>query len=121
MFCFRTHATIQEIKKKFREQFPFLKIEILGDHTFGNGNEFQEMNSLSHEKRKPEKLVSIFPVHSVKEVELTLQKELKLPVRIFRKNKDEWMETQHSYYLSLETQNEMGRLSEAGCREEGKQ
>ena len=84
MFCFRTHTTIQEIKKKFREQFPFLKIEILGDHKFGNGNEFQEMNSLGHEIRKPEKLVSIFPVHSVKEVELTLQKEL---VTLFNTNK----------------------------------
>ncbi len=103
--------TIAEIQKEFHEKFPYLRIIFFpgkgrdGDVLMGDlalGNLCKEWN---------EGQILIHSFHSVKETELIFASKLKIEVKIERKQNQGWMDTRRSYYLSLDTHNEMGRLA----------
>lgn len=103
--------TISEIQKEFHEKFPYLRIIFFpgrgreGDvlvNDLALGNFCKEWN---------ESQILIHAFHSVKETELIFSRKLKIEVKIERMQHQGWMDTRRSYYLSLDTQNEMGRLA----------
>jgi hypothetical protein len=116
--------TVKDIKKQFNCVFPFLKLEFFSEpHMAGKGSPFQKMippSTLLGEicgiLREGE--IDISPEQTVKEVEQTFQSRFGLPVQVFRKQKDVWLETTSTDYLTLGEQNEMGRkASEVAVRQ----
>ncbi len=103
--------TISEIESEFHEHYPYLRIVFFP----GKGKKHDVlMDDLTLANLCNEwngKQILIHPFHSVKEVELIFAKQLKVAVQVERKQKEGWVETRRSYYLSLDTHNEMGRLS----------
>lgn len=105
--------TIREIRRQFSRQFPGLK---LGFYPHAHG---VEQSSVS-EKELPASLhpgdlqpltkagvFSFSPKTTVAEFEQALQKEFGLPVQVFRKAGDLWIETIQTDNLTLEKQNAM--------------
>lgn len=116
--------TVKDIKKQFNCVFPYLKLEFFCEpHVTGQGSPFSKMvppstllGEISGILREGE--ISIRPDQPVKEVEQTFQRRFGLPVQVFRRQKDVWLETTSTDYLTLEEQNEMGRrASEVTARQ----
>ena len=116
--------TVKDIKKQFNCIFPYLKLEFFCEpHVVGQGSPFSKMvppstllGEISGILREGE--ISIRPDQPVKEVEQTFQRHFGLPVQVFRRQKDVWLETTSTDYLTLEEQNEMGRrASEVTARQ----
>jgi hypothetical protein len=107
--------TVKDIKKQFNCLFPYLKLEFFSEpHVVGQGSPFVKMippSTLLGEicgiLREGE--ITIKPDLSVKEVEQTFQHRFGLPVQVFRRQKDVWLETTNTDYLTLAEQNDMGR------------
>ena len=116
--------TVKEIKKQFNCVFPYLKLEFFCEpHVAGQGSPFSKMippstllGEISGILREGE--ISIKPNQTVKDVEQTFQRSFGLPVQVFRKQKDVWLETTNTDYLTLEEQNDMGhRACEVAVRQ----
>lgn len=107
--------TVKDIKKQFNCLFPYLKLEFFSvPHVVGQGSPFVKMvppstllGEISGILREGE--ITIKPDLSVKEVEQTFQHHFGLPVQVFRRQKDVWLETTNTDYLTLAEQNDMGR------------
>lgn len=116
--------TVKDIKKQFSCVFPYLKLEFFCEpHVAGQGSPFVKMvppSTLLGEicgiLREGE--ITIKPEQTVKEVEQTFQNRFGLPVQVFRRQKEVWLETTSTDYLTLAEQNEMGhRASEVPMRQ----
>jgi hypothetical protein len=105
---------VSDIKKAFHNDFPFLKLEFFKKkHTGGEG-------SLLSDKTSDDTLlmdilgvmregdIEITPTQSVSEVEQIFQKKFNLPVQVFRRMGNVWIETTETDKLSLEKQNQIG-------------
>jgi hypothetical protein len=106
------------IKEAFNKAFPFLKIEffnvphkngeptpvknMVADHVY-----LEELNPLVEDG-----LLTIKPKDTVMAVEKSFQ-EFGLPIQVFRKQKDVWIETTKTDNRSLSEQNEMGKNASA--------
>ncbi|HEY1112415.1 MAG TPA: hypothetical protein VGE66_02605 [Chitinophagaceae bacterium] len=107
--------TVKDIKKQFNCMFPYLKLEFFCEpHVVGQGSPFQKMvppSTLLGEIHGilREGVITLVPESSVKDVEQAFQGHFGLPVQVFRKQKDVWLETTSTDFLSLAEQNEMGR------------
>lgn len=116
--------TVKDIKKQFNNAFPYLKLEFFCEpHVVGQGSPYQklvppstllgEINGILREGE-----MTLTPQDTVKDVEQGFQRSFGLPVQVFRKQKDVWLETTSTDYLTLEEQNEMGRrASEVAVRQ----
>jgi hypothetical protein len=71
---------------------------MVADHVY-----LEEINPLVEDG-----LLTIKPKDTVTEVEKSFQ-EFGLPIQVFRKQKEVWIETTKTDYLSLSEQNEMGK------------
>lgn len=116
--------TVKDIKKQFNCEFPYLKLEFFTEsRVVGQGSSFLKMvppstllGEITGILREGE--IIIRGEQSVKEVEQLFQRHFGLPVQVFRKQKDVWLETTSTDYLTLEEQNEMGhRASEVVARQ----
>jgi ABC-type uncharacterized transport system ATPase component len=115
--------TVKDVKKQFNNAFPYLKLEIFTEpYVVGQGSTSLKMvpqSTLLGEITGilSEGEISIDPSSTVKEVEQSFQRHFGLPVQVFRKQKDVWLETTSTDYMSLAEQNEMGlRASEPAAR-----
>jgi hypothetical protein len=108
------HTAVKDVKKQFNANFPFLKIEFFRfGHKKNEGSGFEQ---IVHDKTLlsditgviREGAFSVDPTMTVAEFEQKMQNEYGLPVQVFRKSGDLWLETVQTDKLSLGHQNEMG-------------
>jgi len=102
---------VSEIKKKFSEQFPFLKIEF-----------FKKKHKATQGSLKKDIITDDFVISSaqkdnaimynenmlVSELEKQFDEKLKLSAQIFRKSGKTWLETTYTDSWTLKKQNEEG-------------
>ncbi|MGZ5191230.1 MAG: hypothetical protein ACXWCZ_09440 [Flavisolibacter sp.] len=109
------HSRIWDIKKKFENSLPYLKLEFFKKkHTFQQGNERKDMvpnNATLIEVTDKMKSgeIEFTTWQTVAEVEQLFQSKFNLQVQIFRKTRYSALETIKTDYLTLEKQNKMGR------------
>ena len=115
----QAQKSIKELKQEFSNSFPFLKIEF-----FVRGHQAGEASPLSEELPVTATLIevtgvlregtlTINPKDTVAAVEKRLEHEFGLPAQIFRKQKGVWIETTATDHLTLEEQNQMGKIASA--------
>jgi hypothetical protein len=111
-------TTVGDIQQQFSIAYPFLRIlfcdqphregeEVVNAHWYKPKLQLAEKakNALNNE-------LSIHPWHRTAEVEMAFVNCLGLPVQIFRKEGDRWIQTAGSDELTLEEQNTIGRERE---------
>jgi hypothetical protein len=108
---------IKDLKKQFSKHFPFLKLEFFsyGHHKGGSsvlakvisdGTLLAEIAPAIQEQT-----FAFTPSTTVAEFEQRLQNEYSLPVQVYRKAGNLWLETVQTDNLSLAKQNTMGAES----------
>jgi hypothetical protein len=111
-----SESTLRDINKEFQLQFPFLKLEFYRHrHQTGETSLFEKKVS----SRKPLKdisnllpgFISIDAMDSVADVEQRFQKKFGLPIQVFRRAGDIWVETVETDRLTLLKQNNMGVIA----------
>lgn len=113
---------VKEIKKKFSGFFPFLKLEFFRQEHSKQQSSFMEEkisdNALlaSVTPRFNEGVFSFEPSTTVAEFEQQLQEQHGLPVQVFRKSGNIWLETIQTDNLKLQEQNAMGEESSRTLR-----
>lgn len=111
-----SESTLRDINREFQARFPLLKLE------FCRHNHQPAQSSVFDNKipsRVPLKnisdlvpaYISIDPMDTVAEVEQRFQTKFGLPVQIFRRAGDVWVETVQTDDLTLLKQNSMGTLA----------
>lgn len=103
------------IKEAFNRKFPFLRIEFF-NKPHEAGEPTPELNRV-HDNTMlgnvtgalKEGFINISADNTVAEVEQNFQQQFGLPVQIFRKQKNVWIETTRTDSLTLGVQNEKGR------------
>lgn len=111
-----SESTLRDINREFQARFPLLKLE------FYRHNHQPAQSSVFDNKipsRVPLKnisdlvpaYISIDPMDTVAEVEQRFQTKFGLPVQIFRRAGDVWVETVQTDDLTLLKQNSMGTLA----------
>ena len=111
------HLTVSELKEQFAFYFPFLKLEFFmyPHETFARSG-FEEkaddgllLSELAQELKQGKFWFEGFT--TVAEFEQRLQEEHNLPVQVFRRSRDLWLETCQTDNLTLKQQNAMGEAS----------
>jgi len=111
-------TTLTEIKESFNKEFPFLKIEFFRTgHSVGEANAGYDLITENIPVGKLNKdltaeILSIRPVQSVASLEQAFQ-QLGLPIQVFRKQKNVWLETTKTDKLTLFHQNSIGKEASA--------
>lgn len=106
---------VGDVKEAFQLAFPFLKLEF-----FKKKHKPSEGTPLSDKTTDETLLVDVLGVmregvieidasQSVNEIEQLFQRKFNLPVQVFRRMGNLWIETTETDKLSLERQNEIGR------------
>ena len=108
-----SESTLRDVNKEFQGLFPCLKMEFYRhDHRFGETSFFdQRLSSREPLKNISDRVpgfINIDPMDSVAEVEQRFQTKFGLPVQIFRRAGDVWVETVQTDNLTLQKQNSMG-------------
>lgn len=104
------NRTVEEIEHEFNSAYPFLKISFITKTEGTDGEEIEpsaELIEVSGVLKEGD--ISINSTDTVKEVEQKFEKQYGLPVHIFRKQKDVWMDTSITDDLTLQEQNTWGR------------
>lgn len=115
-------TTIRDLKKQFSMQFPFLKIEFFGEEhspkqswqmhqKLDDQLTLAEINGVCKEGN-----FSFASSSTVAEFEQRLQNEFGLPVQVFRKAADLWIEAVQAEKLTLDQQNKMGEAASKPVR-----
>ena len=108
---------IREVKAAFSKRFPFLKLEFFSKrHMPLQGNPKAQMIpedaaliDVTGVMKSGE--IEIKPANTVTEVEQLFQKKFNLPVQVFRKSGNAWLETIQTDGYTLMKQNHMGKAS----------
>lgn len=113
--------TVQEIKKQFAANFPSLKLELFQQpHRAEEGSRLEthlnDDQSLAVLNLPREGYFFFKPSDTVAAFEQGLQNEFGIPVQVFRRSGDQWIETIQTDHLSLEKQNSMGQESRQRVR-----
>jgi len=112
----RHHMSLDEINKSFQKHFPFLKLKCYhADHLTVQRQYTSE--KLHFSTRMVKQIQNSLPAviefkstDTIEEFENLLKKELDLPVSVFRKTNECWVDTTPTKYLSLEAQNSLGAV-----------
>lgn len=110
------------IKESFHNKFPFLKIEFvnkphfLGEATPGSRVIHDNVTLGNITGTLKEGFITITEDDSVATIEQTFQEQFGLPVQVFRKHKDVWIETTATDSFTLARENEIGK--EASMKQE---
>jgi hypothetical protein len=111
-----SECTPWHINKEFQRQFPCLKLEFYRhEHQSGEASFFDDKVSSRETLKDVSNLIpgfiNIDPMDTVAEVERRFQTKLGLPVQIFRRAGDIWVETVQTDNLTLQKQNGMGAVT----------
>ncbi|HTM92060.1 MAG TPA: hypothetical protein VL095_06565 [Flavisolibacter sp.] len=104
------NRTVEEVGHEFSSTYPFLKISFFTKPGGPDSKEVDpsaELIEVSGVLKEGD--ISINSTDTVKEVEQKFVKQYGLPVHIFRKQKDVWMDTGITDDLTLQEQNTWGR------------
>lgn len=107
------------IRDAFNKVYPFLKIEfVTGRHNPGEPTAATDLihddlllGQISSDLKKGS--IVIDPGDTVAFIEQTFQERFGLPVQVFRKQKNNWIETTKTDQLTLARQNEIGKEASA--------
>lgn len=111
------NRTLDEITKQFSEYYPFLKIVFYDEPHY-----WQEASTFKHQlapdksigevrKKTASTLMELHPWNKTGSIEQEFRKQFGLYAQIFRKEGNIWLQTIGTDELTLEEQNEKGRLS----------
>jgi hypothetical protein len=106
---------IKEVKAAFNKEFPYLKLEFFRQkHLPGTANDLSQMvadNAYLIEATgiMREGEIEMKPHQTVSEIEQLFQSKFYLPVQVFRRGSNAWIETIQTDNYSLIRQNKMGR------------
>ena len=111
-----SESTLRDISKEFQQHFPCLKLEFYRrNHQQGESSSFDNKISARQPLKNISDLVpayiNIDPMDTVAEVEQRFQNKFGLPVQIFRRAGDVWVETVQTDDLTLQKQNSMGFIT----------
>ena len=112
-------TTTFAVKEAFNKTFPFLKIEFLKTrHGAGEPSAASDIITVETmlgdiNKNLSEAVIIVRPLDAVADIELSFQQGLGLPIQVFRKQRNSWIETTKTDKLTLFHQNSMG---EESCR-----
>lgn len=115
LLSIRNKTTARALNKQFAVCFPYLKLQFFQQrHSEGEGSApvQQLAMHLSLGEQLPGVTEGVFrftPALSVGEFEQRLQGEHGIPVQVFRKSGNLWLQTVQTDHLSLEQQNEKGK------------
>lgn len=104
------NRTVEEIEHEFNSAYPFLKISFFTKEEGAANQEVDpsaELIEVTGVLKEGD--ISINSTDTVKEVEQKFEKQYGLPVHIFRRQKDVWMDTGITDDLTLQEQNTWGR------------
>ncbi len=101
--CIEKGTPIKEIQKGFSEIYPFLKIEVV--------NKKQPVKLVADNALPEEaKHVDISSCRTVAQLEEDFKKLLNLPIQLFRRAGNLWIETSLTHDWTLDQQNREGEL-----------
>jgi hypothetical protein len=106
---------VKVVKSAFNKEFPYLKLEFFRKkHVPGTANGFYQMVEgnpclIDVTGTMREAVIDIKPHQTVAEVEELFQNKFNLPIQVFRKSRNVWMETILTDHYTLTRQNKMGR------------
>lgn len=108
-----TESTLRDINKEFQRHFPCLKLEFYRcNHQPGGSSSFDNRISSKQPLKNISDLVpayiNIDPMDTVAEVEQRFQNKFGLPVQVFRRAGEVWVETVQTDNFTLQKQNSMG-------------
>jgi hypothetical protein len=110
-------TTVKEVKDQFSALFPFLKL-VFFQYKHAEGAPSVPAHKLPRNSILSEQLPTIneglfhfSPSVSVGEFEQRLQQEHGLPVQVFRRSGNIWLETIQTDHLSLDQQNAKGKAA----------
>lgn len=111
-------TTVSDLQQQFSTTYPFLCIRFC-DQSHQEGEEIVHADWYAPGVRLAEKSknavnreLAIHPWHRTADVELAFEKSFGLPVQIFRKEGDRWIQTAGTDELTLDEQNTIGRQRE---------
>ncbi len=108
-----SNRTVEEIKEEFITIFPYLRIAFFTKKQESEGAINEEVDPSTQlievSGILKEGNIEINPTDTIKEAEQKFEKQYGLPVHIFRKQKDVWMNTNITDDLTLQEQNTWGR------------
>ena len=111
-------STIKDINREFKKEFPLLQLEFYKrKHARGETSvweqEYHERAAVKEiNKNFTPGMIQISPGDTVAELEQKFQKHFDLPVQVFRRTGDIYLETVQTDSLSLEKQNSLGHIAE---------
>lgn len=106
---------IYDIKKIFRQAYPYLKMEFFRKNMPGEivGSEIMpdtmSLFDLTGFKRETE--IEILQCKTVTEIKSAFLTKYNLSIQIFRRSRFDWIDTSETDYLTLEKQNKWGRAA----------
>ena len=108
-----SNRTVETIKEEFSAAYPYLKISFYSRKQQAEGTFTEEVDpsteliEISGVLKEGD--IEINPTDTIKDVERNFEKQYGLPVHIFRKQNDSWMNTTITDDLTLQEQNLWGR------------
>jgi hypothetical protein len=111
-----SESNMKSLNKEFQREFSFLRLALYDDphkpkQSSIIGHKVSDHTQLKHISDLVPAYILIEPSDTVNEVEQKFQNRYGLPVQIFRKSGDTWVETAQTDNLTLEKQNDMGAAS----------
>lgn len=101
------NKTVTQIQSEFNAMFPYLRIEVFSLNE--KGNKISEKNKLlvlTENKNSSE--IEILGAMTVNELQNLLKNKFNLPVQVFRKSGNTWLETRVTEGWTLNKQNQEG-------------
>jgi hypothetical protein len=102
--CIEKGKPIRDIQKEFNELYPFLKIELIE-----KGQPAAKVVSGTHFNEKC-RHIDVSAGRTVAELEGDFRDQINLPVQLFRRAGNLWIETSLTHDWSLDQQNKEGEL-----------
>lgn len=108
-------AAMKQIQQRFNEVYPFLKLEFLNN---GDKKTFITKNIvIQFRKNNPAKApVNISGERTIADIQKDFEAKLNVPVQVFRKTGNVWIETSLTNDWTLEQQNKEGEMLSASSR-----
>jgi hypothetical protein len=113
----RDTVRILDLKDKFNECFPYLKIEFYNrPHKWKEGTDsiyqYNENELIGNIRKKHDAtILEIKSWHRTGDVEQAFKDQLDLNVQVFRLYRDQWIQSRDSDSLTLQAQSEMAAAS----------
>jgi len=106
--------SINDLNKIFQKQFPFLKLKLYHSDSstaqmyYAGETSGLNMGEAKHIQNISPAVIEFRPTDTVEEFEQLLNGKSRLPIKVFRKNNDQWVDTRQTKFLSLNVQNSLG-------------